>query len=183
MEEALRRLDVPIIGRLPEGAFMDGGDKVWFDARTLFVGRSHRTNDDAIGALRAMLGPRGVDVHAFDLPNYRGPDTVLHLMSVLSPVDHDLAVVYEPLAPVALLDALRKRGIDWLTLDDEEFATQGSNVLALAPRRALLVAGNDRIAAALRGRGAEVHTFSGEHLAIRGDGGPTCLTQPIHREK
>ena len=65
---------------------------MWLGERTLLVGRSFRTNDAGVEALRAALP--GVDVLAFDVPNRHGPDACLHLLSLLSPLDRDLVVAY-----------------------------------------------------------------------------------------
>ncbi len=174
-------LGVPVLGRLSAPAFCDGGDKVWLDERTLLVGRGYRTNAAAISQLHDLLQPYGVDVIDFDLPHYEGPDAVLHLMSVLSPVAHDLAVVYEPLAPVALIELLDERGIKRITVDEAEMLTQGANILAVAPGVVVLAAGNDRVQSALEAAGVTVHVFDGSEVAVKGDGGPTCLTQPLWR--
>jgi N-dimethylarginine dimethylaminohydrolase len=177
----LERLGVPVLGELTAPAVADGGDKVWLDARTLLVGHGYRTNAAAIAQIRALLAPHGVEVLAFDLPHFRGPAEVLHLMSVLSPVATDLAVVYEPLAPVRLLELLRERGVSWLHVGDTEVLTQGANILAVAPRVVVLAAGNPGIESRLRAAGVEVHLFDGANLAVKGDGGPTCLTAPLLR--
>ena len=116
-----------------------------------------------------------------DLPHYLGPDAVLHLMSVISPIAHDLAVVYEPLAPVALLELLDERGIARITVDEDEMLTQGANILAVAPGEVVLAAGNPKVRAKLDAAGVKVHEFAGTEVAVKGDGGPTCLTQPLWR--
>jgi N-dimethylarginine dimethylaminohydrolase len=181
MRRDFARLGVPILGSLSGDAVSDGGDKVWLDDRTLVVGRSYRTNASAVAQFRALLSPHGVDVVSVDLPHYLGPDAVLHLMSVISPIDHDLAVVYEPLAPVALLELLDSRGIRRITVDEDEMLTQGANILAVAPGEVVLAAGNDKVRAKLDAAGVRVHEFAGTEVAVKGDGGPTCLTQPLWR--
>jgi N-dimethylarginine dimethylaminohydrolase len=110
-----------------------------------------------------------------------GPDAVLHLMSVISPIAHDLAAVYEPLAPVALMELLDDRGIARITVDEDEMLTQGANILAVAPGEVILAAGNDKVHARLRAADVKVHEFAGTEVAVKGDGGPTCLTQPLWR--
>ena len=181
MRRDFEQLGVPILGALTGDAVSDGGDKVWLDARTLVVGRSYRTNASAVEQFRALLAPHGVEVVSVDLPHYLGPDAVLHLMSVISPIDHDLAVVYEPLAPVALLELLQARGIHRITVDEDEMLTQGANILAVAPGEVVLAAGNDKVRAKLDAAGVKVHEFAGTEVAVKGDGGPTCLTQPLWR--
>ena len=177
----LERIGVPILGQLTDPAFADGGDKVWLDAKTLLIGHGYRTNQAGIDQIRAMLAPFGVDVFSFDLPHYEGPSAVLHLMSVLSPIAHDKAVVYEPLAPVRLLQFLESRGISWFTVSEKEMLTQGANILTIRPNVVVLAAGNPEIEGKLREGGVEVHVFAGNNVAVKGDGGPTCLTAPLVR--
>jgi N-dimethylarginine dimethylaminohydrolase len=181
MRSDFERVGVPILGALTGDAVSDGGDKVWHDAHTLVVGRGYRTNASAVEQFRSLLSPLGVTVVSVDLPHYLGPDAVLHLMSVISPIDHDLAVVYEPLAPVALLELLEARGVRRITVDEDEMLTQGANILAVAPGEVVLAAGNDKVRAKLEAAGVNVHEFAGTEVAVKGDGGPTCLTQPLWR--
>ena len=181
MRKDLERLGVPILGELGGSAIADGGDKVWLDAKTMLIGHGYRTNNEGIAQIRSMLSPFGVDVHAFDLPHFQGPDAVLHLMSVLSPIAYDKAVVYEPLAPVRLLEFLKSRGIRWLTVNDTEVFTQGANILTIEPNVVVLSAGNPEIEGKLREDGVNVHIFNGANVAVKGDGGPTCLTAPLTR--
>lgn len=179
--KTLSELGVPILGELIAPGFADGGDKVWLDEKTLLIGHSYRTNQEGIDQIRKLLAPFGVEVHSFDLPHYQGPEAVLHLMSVLSPISYDKAVVYEPLAPVRLLEFLKARGISWFTVSEKEMLTQGSNILAIAPNIVVLAAGNPEIENKLRSAGISVHLFAGENVAVKGDGGPTCLTAPLLR--
>ena len=181
LREDFEHFGVPVLGSLGAPAFSDGGDKVWLNAHTLVVGRGYRTNAAAIGQFRELLSPYGVEVISVDLPHYMGPNAVLHLMSVISPIDHDLAVVYEPLAPVALLELLEAHAIRHITVDEDEMLTQGANILAIAPGEVVLAAGNDKVRAKLLGAGVKVHEFAGTEVAVKGDGGPTCLTQPLWR--
>jgi N-dimethylarginine dimethylaminohydrolase len=177
----LERIGVPILGELTGSAIADGGDKVWLDAKTLLIGHGYRTNSEGIAQIRKMLAPYGVEVHAFDLPHFQGPDAVLHLMSVLSPISQDKAVVYEPLAPVGFLQVLESRGISWFCVSEKDMLTQGSNILTIRPNVVVLAAGNPVIEAQLRAAGVEVHLFNGDNVAVKGDGGPTCLTAPLLR--
>ena len=181
LAQDLDRLGIPVLGSLSDGEFADGGDKVWFDDHTLAMGHSYRTNAAAIERIRRLLEPHGVEVIGFDLPHFQGPDAVLHLMSVVSPIADDLAVVYEPLAPIRLLELLDSRGYEQVSVSAAEFATQGANILAVRPRVVVVAEGNPQVVAALRARGCEVHEFAGSELSVKGDGGPTCLTQPLWR--
>ena len=176
----LEALGVPVVGRLSGEATADGGDMFWLDPSTLAVGRSYRTNQAAIDQLRPMLAADGVNIEVFDLPHDLGPEFCLHLMSVISPVREDLAVVFERLAPVALLQALAARGIDYVCVPDEDYLSLGCNVLTVRPGVVIMAKGNDATAALLRNRGVEVHFYEASEIN-KGEGGPTCLTRPIKR--
>jgi dimethylargininase len=170
---------VPIAGRLEAPALAEGGDTVWLDERTLLVGRGYRTNDEGILALQELLPE--VEVLSFDLPHYHGAGEVMHLMSFLSPLDDDLAAVYLPLMPVRLVELLLEREIELVEVPDEEFESMGPNVLALGPRVALALAGNDETRRRMERAGVDVRVYRGDHISRPGDGGPTCLTRPLLR--
>jgi dimethylargininase len=176
----LTELGVPLAGRLVAPATADGGDMFWLDEQTLAVGRGYRTNQAAQEQIRAILKPLGIEVETFDLPHDMGPEYCLHLMSVVSPVRENLAVVYERLAPVALLQALAARGIEMVSVPEEDYLSLGCNVLAVAPSVVVMAEGNDATAKALRDHGVEVHTYAASEIN-KGEGGPTCLTRPILR--
>jgi N-dimethylarginine dimethylaminohydrolase len=151
----------------------------WLDERTLLAGRGYRTNDAGIAALRALLP--GVDVLAFDLPHLRGRAEVLHLMSLVSPLDEDLVVAYPSLLPVRLVELFEQRGIEIVEVPENEFESMGPNVLALAPRVALALERNRETRRRLERAGVTVLTYDGTELS-KGDGGPTCLTRPLLRD-
>jgi len=180
LEMDLAAIGVAIVGRLAGDATAEGGDMVLLDERTLLVGRSYRTNDEGISQLRDLLP--GIDVIAFDLPHRNGRGEVLHLMSLLSPLAPDLALVYLPLMPTRLVELLEERGISTIEVPDEEFGSMGPNVLALAPRVALAVEGNDETRRRMEVAGVEVRTYRGDEISRKGDGGPTCLTRPVFRD-
>jgi N-dimethylarginine dimethylaminohydrolase len=119
-------------------------------------------------------------VIAFDLPHLRGAGEVLHLLSLLSPLDDDLVVAYLPLLPTRLVELLHERGLSIVEVPGEEFETMGPNVLALAPRVALVLEGNDATRRRMEHAGVEVTVYRGRELS-KGDGGPTCLTRPLLR--
>jgi N-dimethylarginine dimethylaminohydrolase len=177
---AFREWGMPIAGVIQPPGTLEGGDVVWLNERTLVVGRGYRTNDAGIAQLRALAGP-DIDVVVVPLPHWRGPGDVFHLMSVLSPVDSDLAVVYSPLMPVPFRERLLDLGYTLVEVPEEEFASMGANVLALAPRRIMMLDGNPRTRALLERAGAEVLVYSGTEISVKGGGGPTCLTRPIAR--
>jgi N-dimethylarginine dimethylaminohydrolase len=152
----------------------------WLDERTLLVGRGYRTNDEGIEQLRGLLEP-DAELIQVDLPHFRGPDACLHLMSFISPLDRDLVVAFPPMLPVRLVEILRERGIGLVEVPDEEFDSQGANVLALGPRVALALDGNPETRRRMEAAGVTVRTFSGNEISRKGDGGPTCLTRPLDR--
>jgi N-dimethylarginine dimethylaminohydrolase len=179
MAADLEAAGVPIAARLAEPALAEGGDTLWLDARTLLVGVGYRTNEAGVEALRRALP--GVDVLAFDLPSWHGRDEVLHLLSLISPLADDLALVHSPLLPVRLVELLERRGVGLVEVAPDEWDTLGCNALALAPRIVLAVEGNPETRRRLEAAGVEVRTFPGDDLCKKGDGGPTCLTRPLLR--
>jgi len=170
---------VPVAHALAEPVVAEGGDTVWLDELTLLVGIGYRTSPAAVPALAAAFP--GVEVVAFDLPHWNGRDEVMHLMSLISPLDRDLAVVYTRIAPVRLLELLDERGIEVVEVPDDEFATQGPNVLALGPRRALALDGNPQTRRRMEAAGVDAVVYKGDEISKKGDGGPTCLTRPLLR--
>ena len=172
---------IPILGCIESPGTLEGGDVAWLDTNTLAVGHSYRTNPAGIEQLKGLLIPLGIDVLVAELPHFRGPADVFHLMSVLSPVDSNLAVVYSPLMPIKFRNELLDRGFELIEVIEPEFDTLGGNVLAVAPRDCILVKGNPKTEKALVDAGCKVTSYTGNEISIKGGGGPTCLTRPIKR--
>jgi N-dimethylarginine dimethylaminohydrolase len=177
----LRQLGLPILGAIEGEGRLEGGDVAWIDERTLAVGRGYRTNDEGIDQLRRLVDGCVDEMVVVPLPHWRGPDDVFHLMSFLSPIDHDLALVYSPLLSVPFRQMLLERGHQLVEVPDSEFETMGCNVLAVGPRRCLALSGNPETRRRLERAGAEVHEYDGREISIKGGGGPTCLTRPLFR--
>jgi N-dimethylarginine dimethylaminohydrolase len=178
---AYRSLGIPIVGEITEPACLEGGDVVWLDDQTIAVGRGYRTDDEGILQLRALLGDSIDELIAVSLPHWRGPGDVLHLMSLISPIDRDLAVVYSPLLPVDFRQRLVAHGCELIEVPHQEFETMGTNVLALGPRDCLMLAGNPQTRTALERAGVRVREYVGNEISVKGAGGPTCLTRPLAR--
>ncbi|MBL7815343.1 MAG: hypothetical protein JNL70_10040 [Saprospiraceae bacterium] len=179
-KQAFMAHNIPILGEISGSGTVEGGDVAWLDEKTLAVGHSYRTNEEGIRQLRALLAPQGVEVLDFSLPHYKGPSDVFHLMSIFSPVDKNLAVVYSPLMPIAFRNALILRGYQFVEVPTEEFE-MACNVLALAPRKCLMLKGFPKTKKALEDAGCTVHDYSGSEISVKGGGGPTCLTRPVYR--
>ena len=178
--EALADLGVPLAGRLDDGAVADAGDMFWLDENTLAVARGYRTNAAAHEQLAAILAEEGAALERFDVPHHRGPERVLHLLSVVSPISADLALVFKPLCPVPLLEALDERGVRRLDCDPEELEHQGCNVLAVRPGVVVMADTAPNTRRILERAGCDVHVYEASELNL-GEGGPTCLTQPLLR--
>ncbi len=181
VREALNQMGLVVHGAITGDARLEGGDVVWIDQRTLAVGRGYRTNGEGIRQLEALLGDRLDELVVVPLPHYRGPGDVFHLMSILSPIDYDLALVYSPLMPVPFREWLLSRGTTLIEVPDSEFESLGCNVLSVGPRKCLMVGGNPQTRARLEAAGVEVHEFEGREICSKGRGGPTCLTLPLLR--
>jgi N-dimethylarginine dimethylaminohydrolase len=180
-EQELLGISCPIAGRIESPGLLEGGDLIWLDSRTVAVGQGLRTNAEGIRQLKTLLGESIDELHVVPLPDWRGPQDVMHLMSLVSPVDVDLAVVYTKLLPLAFGRLLQERGYRLVDVPEEEFESMGTNVLALAPRVCVMVKGNPRTRAALERSGAVVHQYDGNEISLKGGGGPTCLTRPLTR--
>jgi N-dimethylarginine dimethylaminohydrolase len=138
---------------------------------------------EGVRQLRGLLGPLGVTVLDYDLPYFTGPEACLHLLSLFSPVDVDLAVAFPPLMPTAFWAELTRRGIRLLEVPETEFTrTQATNVLAVAPRKCIMLDGSPVTRQLLEMADCEVVTFPGEPLSFKTEGGPTCLTRPVLRD-
>ena len=178
MEEWANAAGIPTLGRIEAPGTVDGGDTFWLTPEIFCIGRSLRTNRSGAEQLAHIVGGR---VEVFDVPYGNGPDECLHLLSVISPVAEDAAAVYLPLMPSALWELLVEMGIRMIPIPDEEFESQGCNLLTIRPGVVAMVDGNPGTQAALEEAGIEVHTFSGNQICVNGSGGPTCLTRPVLR--
>jgi N-dimethylarginine dimethylaminohydrolase len=173
--------DILILGEIKTPGTLEGGDVAWLDEKTLAVGFSYRTNAEGIKQLKELLEPKGVTVIVAELPHYKGKEDVFHLMSILSPIDKDLAVVYSSLMPIKFRNELVNRGFQLIEVPDEEFDTMGCNVLAVAPRQCIMVANNPITKRRMEDAGCNVETYKGDEISVKGGGGPTCLTRPLFR--
>jgi dimethylargininase len=174
-------LGIPILARIKAPGTVEGGDTMWVNERLLAVGHGYRTNAEGIRQLREILAGIDVEMVAFDLPYFHGPAECLHLLSLISPLASDLAVVYKPMIAVRFVELLEEHGWRMVEIPEDEFATMGCNVLALAPGKCLALAGNTGTKARLEAAGCEVLTYEGQELSLNRFGGPTCLTRPIWR--
>lgn len=181
LADALKAWGVPVLATIDRGARAEGGDLMWLDPHTLLAGRGFRTNAAGIDALGRVLAPLDVRVVEVELPYWNGPDECLHLMSFISMLADDLAVVYPTMMPVPLYELLRERRIELVEIPDDEVMTQGCNVLAIAPRQVVMLGGSPVTRGRLEAAGCTVHEFDGVEISLKGAGGPTCLTRPILR--
>jgi N-dimethylarginine dimethylaminohydrolase len=172
---------IPVLGQIQSPGTLEGGDVAWLDKKTLAVGHTYRTNEEGIKQLKQLLVPNGVEVIVAELPHYKGKEDVFHLMSILSPVDTNLAVVYSPLMPIKFRNELLKRGFELVEVPEEEFESMGCNVLAISPRNCVMVDGNPITKKLLEKAGSIVTTYAGKEISVKGGGGPTCLTRPLLR--
>lgn len=178
---ALEELGLPILGTIKLPGLIEGGDVVWLDDKTAAVGLGYRTNAEGVRQLRELTKDFVDQIIEVTLPHFNGADECLHLMSMISPVDSDLAVVYSRLMPVPFRNYLLERGMKLVEVPDEEYDSFACNVLAVAPRKCIMIAGNPRTREALQKEEAQVFEYPGEEVSLKGGGGPTCLTRPIFR--
>ena len=181
--QTMAELNIPIAGRIEPPGMLEGGDCLWVDDKTLAIGRGYRTNDSGIEQMSAIMAGQGVDVVRVGLPHWNGPAECLHLLSLISMIDEDLAVVHLPLLDVGFIELLRERGIQMIEIPENEFATQAPNVLVTGPRTCVMLKENPVTAAMLEQAGCEVTLYTGNEISHNRTGGPTCLTRPILRRR
>lgn len=182
-KNAFEAAGIKILGRINAPGTIEGGDVAWLDETTLAIAHGYRTNDEGFAQMKTLLEPIGVKLIQVDLPHYKGTSDVFHLMSIFSPVDKNLAVVYSPLMPVRFRQELLDRGYTLVEVPEEEFDSMGCNVLAIAPRKCIMVKGNPITKARLEQAGAQVFEYEGVEISVKGGGGPTCLTRPMLRHR
>ena len=180
LAEYLETNGIAVKGFIEGDGRLEGGDIIWLDAKTVVVGEGYRTNAEGIRQLGTFLGS-GVELKVVPLPHWVGPSDVFHLMSMISPIDHDLLVVYSRTMSIPFRNWLLERGLGMVEVPDEEFDSMGCNVLAVRPREVVMISGNPLTKERLLGAGVTVHEYAGEHISLKGLGGPTCLSRPLTR--
>jgi N-dimethylarginine dimethylaminohydrolase len=181
IEKFFNSMQIPILGKIKTPGILEGGDVVWIDNKTIAVGEGYRTNREGIEQLRYLLSDQVETVISVPMPHWTGPQDCLHLMSNLSPIDHNLYLVYSRLLPVSFRKYLLDENIELIDVPDEEYESMGCNVLAVAPRKVIMISGNSKTKQLLEKNNVEVYTYDGTEISIKGAGGPTCLTRPFLR--
>ena len=181
IEKFFNLIQIPILGKIKTPGILEGGDVVWIDNKTIAVGEGYRTNREGIEQLKHLLSDQVQDVISVPIPHWNGPQDCLHLMSNLSPIDHNLYLVYSRLLPVSFRKYLLDQNIELIDVPDEEYESMGCNVLAVAPRKVIMISGNSKTKQLLEKNNVEVYTYDGTEISIKGAGGPTCLTRPFLR--
>lgn len=182
MRRRLQEFGIPILYAVTGDARVEGGDLLWIDSDTLAVGQGFRTNHEGLLRMKEAVEPLDAEIVPVELPYFLGPEACLHLMSLISLVDHDLAVCYPLLMPVPLWKYLKERGFDFIEVTKEEFDAMGTNVLALSPKRCLMLDTAPTTKQRLEEAGCKVLTYKGVEISFKTEGGPTCLTRPILRD-
>ena len=182
MKNYLNEIGVPIFGEIINDATLEGGDVIWIDEKTVAAGLTYRTNNKGIDQLRKILSTISIEVISVDLPHWNGPVDVLHLMSLISPLNENLFLIYKKLLPIGLLKLLKKLDIKTISIADEDYDSLGCNVLPLSTTKCLITSGNDKTFKIIEENGVEVIEFQASEICYKGSGGPTCLTRPIYRK-
>lgn len=178
--EILGANGVEILGSIEAPGKLEGGDFIWINDTAAAVGLGPRTNQAGIDQLKAFLGD-DVDLFVEQLKEPDHPDDVFHLMSMISPVDEDLSVIYRPLMSDRFIEWLEDHGMKFVEVPEEEFIPMACNVLAIAPREVVALDNLPLTKARMEEAGCKVHTYKGDEISRQGEGGPTCLTRPLVR--
>ena len=178
----LKSKNIPILGEITAPGKLEGGDIVWINQNTIAVGIGYRTNLEGIKQLSKLFTDNVKEIIPVPLPHWNGPKDCLHLMSNLSPIDHNLFLVYPRLLPVNFIEYLLENNIELINVPDEEYETMACNVLAIAPKEVIMIEGNPLTKNLLEKNNVKVYTYKGSEISLKGSGGPTCLTKPLFRE-
>jgi dimethylargininase len=181
LAKKLESIGVPILGKLTGAARAEGGDMFWLDETTLAIGLGFRTNAEGVAQIKEMLEPHSINVIVTELPYGDGPAACLHLMSLISLVDKDLAVVYPKYIGTPFWQELEQRKFRFIEVSDKEFITQATNVLTLSPKVVIMPENNPETKKRLASTGCTVYTYPCAELTFKAEGGPTCLTRPVLR--
>ena len=170
---------VPILGKIEAPG--DGRGR-----RHALAGRDHAARRPRLpherrerAALAAALP--GVAVMPFDLPHWHGAGEVLHLMSLISLLDDDLAVVYLPLLPVGSSSCSPSAASGSSRCRTRSSRPWARTSWRSRPRVGLALDGNPVTRRRMETAGVDVRVYKGDALSRLGDGGPTCLTRPLLR--
>src|SRR6267378_1175050 len=137
-------LGIPILGEIIAPAATEAGDMIWLDPKTLLIGHGYRTNAAGIQQMRDLLAPKGVEVLSAPLPHGPGPSACLHLMSLISLLDEQTALVDLPWLAVETVELLKSRGYSLIEIDYSECETLACNVLSLGRKRLLALEENHK---------------------------------------
>jgi len=183
LKDFLSDNNISVIGEIKYPGIIEGGDIIWITNRTIAVGEGYRTNKEGIRQLKEILGDEIDDLIRVPLPHWLGPESCLHLMSNVSPIDHNLYLIYPKLLPVKFIKYLKSLNIKLINVPDKEYESMACNVLSLAPKKCIMMSGNPITKKLLESNNVEVFTYDGSEISLKGAGGPTCLTRPIYRQK
>ena len=178
----LASMGYKIAGQIKAPGTLEGGDFIWLDDYHAAVGLGPRTNAEGIRQLKEILGP-SVELHVVNLPKPSHPDDVLHLMSIISPLDKDLTLIYKPFMPESFINWLSNLGIKFIEVSDEEYLLMGCNVLATSPRSIIMLEQLPCVQSELERAGCKIRTYKGMEISRKGEGGPTCPIRPLKRKK
>jgi len=177
-------INIPILGSIINDGTVEGGDCLWINNTTLLVGESYRTNRAGIEQLHEILKSLNIQLIPIKLPQNNNKSSCFHLMSIISMLDHDLAIGCERLLPFDLKNILKNNRIELINMPEKEYFksnTLAVNVLALSPRNLVTIEGYPKTLDLLSKAECKLSLFSGSELCIKAEGGPTCLTRPIWR--
>ena len=169
-----------IAGKIESPGTIEGGDFIWINNNHAAVGLGPRTNKEGINQLKRIIGD-DVDLEIVELPKPNHPEDVLHLMSIISPIDNDLSLIYRPFMPISFIKWLENLNIKFIDISDTEYYEMGCNVLAYAPRSVIMLDDISSVKMKLENEGCTVKTYKGNEISRKGEGGPTCLIRPLMR--
>ena len=174
----LADLGIPILKTLTGTSTFEGADLMWIDQHTAMIGRGLRTNESAIRQISTLLAELDIELIAVD-----SPFGIMHFMSLLRIVDHDLAICWPRRTPFQTVRVLQEKGYEVVfpPFADDPESYRGINFVTLAPRRILMVGGLPGVQAFFESIGIECLTTPTDELT-RAAGNVGCLSGILQRE-
>jgi dimethylargininase len=151
---------VQLIDAVQAPGTLEGGDLLRI-GRRIVVGRSRRTNDEGIEALRRFAEPLGCEVRTAEVPSW-----ALHLQTAATGVGDRVV-----LGPEEVVAQPAFEGLDRVVVPDDD--REAGNVVAIG--RFVIAAGSHPVHRELEARGFEVHATALDEFELA-DGSPTCLS-------
>ncbi|MFA5136407.1 MAG: arginine deiminase family protein [Patescibacteria group bacterium] len=168
MENVLKGLQIPQLGRIELPATAEGGDII-LAGKTVFIGNSTRTNVFGIEQLTEIFRRVRYDVRVTSVPS-----PFLHIGGAMSVINPVTILHVEHVFPKNFFSGFKTIKVPNKTFISGNVITLGSNELIANKENKLTI---ER----LREHNFTVHELNLNEF-VKGTGGPSCLIMPVQRK-